>query len=281
MRGRRNPAGLPSLRGRRVLITGASRGIGEALACAFAAAGGTVLLVARSANALQTLAGQLGGSAHVADLSDPGQVAGLIDRVETTDGPVDILVNNAGIESAVGFPDVSAEHLRTVTQVNYLAPAELCRQVVPRMLRRGGGHIVNISSMGGCIAFPGNLPYSASKAALSQFTAGLRADLRGLPIRTTLVALGPVPTDMLTESERYLPTARSYRRLYQLGLMADVPREKVAREVVAAVAKGRRYVFLPRRCADVPIIAEIPRVVVELLLTKVPHQTETAAMPTD
>ena len=141
-------------------------------------------------------------------MADPGQVAVLIDRVETTAGPVDILVNNAGIDSAVGFTDVSDEHLRTVTQVNYLAPAELCRQVIPRMLRRGGGHIVNVS-IGGCIAFPGNAPYSASKAALSQLTAGLRADLRGLPIRTTLVQLGPVPTDMLAESDQYAPTAKS------------------------------------------------------------------------
>jgi uncharacterized protein len=281
MRVGRNSPWPHGVRGRRVLITGASRGIGEALAHAFAAAGGAVSLVARSENALRAVAVELGGSAHVADLSDPKQVADLVDRVESTDGPVDILVNNAAVESAVGFPDVSAEHLRTVTQVNYLAPAELCRQVVPRMLRRGGGHIVNMSSMGGCIAFPGNITYSASKAALSQFTAGLRADLRGLPIRTTLVALGPVPTDMLAESERYLPTARSYRRLYRMGLMADVPREKVAREVVAAIVKGRRYVFLPRRSADVPIIAEIPRIAVELLLTKVPHQAEIAAMPTD
>ena len=216
MRVGRNPLGPEGLRGHRALITGASRGIGEALARAFAAAGASVSLLARSEDALQALARQLGGSADVADLSDPGQVAGLIDRVETTHG-LDVLVNNAAIDSAVGFPDVSAEHLRTVTQVNYLAPAELCRQVVPRMLLRGGGHIVNMSSMGGGVAFPGNIAYSASKAALSQFTAGLRADLRGLPIRTTLVALGTVRTDMLAESERYLPIARSYRRLTGRG----------------------------------------------------------------
>lgn len=270
-----------NLRGRRALITGASRGIGEALAHGFVAAGAAVSLVARTETALQAVATRLGGSAHVADLSDPGQVTGLIDRIETADGPIDILVNNAAIDSAVGFTDVSYEHLRAVTEVNYLAPAELCRQLIPRMLRRGGGHVVNISSMGGCIAFPGNIPYSASKAALSQFTAGLRSDLRGLPIHTTLVALGPVPTDMLAESARYRPTARSYRRFYRLGLMVDVPREKVAREVVAAVAKQRRYVFLPRRSADVPIIAEIPRLAAELLLTKVAHQGEVGAAPSD
>jgi short-subunit dehydrogenase len=263
------------------MITGASRGIGEAIAHAFRAADATVALVARSENALQDLAVRLGGTAHATDLSDPSQVAGLIDRVEAEAGPVDILVNNAGIDSNVGFTDVSETHLRTVTQVNYLAPAELCRQIIPRMLSRGGGHIVNVSSMGGSIAFPGNAPYSASKAALSQLTAGLRADLRGLPIHTTLVALGPVPTDMLAESEDFPPTAQSYRRLYRMGLMVDVSREKVAREVVAAVDRKRRYVFLPRRCADVPLVPEIPRFALELLLTGVPHQAKRPATVSD
>ena len=75
------------------------------------------------------------------------------------------------------------------------------------MLGRGGGHIVNVSSMADCAVFPGLVAYSASKAALSHFTAGLRADLRGLSIGTTLVELGPIPTDLLAEAEDYAPTA--------------------------------------------------------------------------
>lgn len=135
---------------KRVLITGASRGIGEALAHAFAGAGATVALVARTEGLLRTLAVELGGSAHIADLSDPGQVATLIDRVEDEVGPIDVLVNNAGIDNSTGgFADAPDDDLRKVTQVNYLAPAELCRRAIPRMLRRGAGHIVNVSSMGG------------------------------------------------------------------------------------------------------------------------------------
>ena len=84
------------LQGRRVLITGASRGIGEALAEKFAAAGSTVALVARTKDAIESTAARLGGSAHAADLSDPEQVANLIGRVEDESGPVDVLVNNAG-----------------------------------------------------------------------------------------------------------------------------------------------------------------------------------------
>jgi uncharacterized protein len=262
------------LRGKRVLITGASRGIGESLAHAFAGAGATVALVARTEAALHTLAAELGGTAHTADLSDPTQVATLIERVEDEAGPVEVLVNNAGVETPASFIDAPDDELRTVTQVNYLAPAELCRQVIPRMLSRGGGHIVNVSSMAGCAAFPGIATYSASKAALSHFTSGLRADLRGLPIRTTLVELGPIPTDMLAQAEDYEPMANSVRRLYRMRLIVDVPREKVAEEVVVAVQKGRRHVRLPKRAVVFPMLTEAPRRAVELLLTGVPHQAK-------
>jgi short-subunit dehydrogenase len=219
------------LRGKRVLITGASRGIGEAFAYAFTGAGATVALVARTEDSLRALAAKLGGTAHPADLSDSTQVATLMQRVEDEAGPIDVLVNNAGIESTAGFTDAPDDELRRVTEVNYLAPAELCRQAIPRMLRRGGGHIVNVSSMAGIAVFPGLLTYSASKAALSHFTAGLRADLRGLPIGTTLVELGAVPTDLLAKADNYEPTAKAFQRAYRLRSAVDVPREKVADEV--------------------------------------------------
>jgi short-subunit dehydrogenase len=150
------------LRGIRVLTTGASRGIGESLAHAFAAAGGTVALVARTTDAIRALAGELEGTAHPADLSDPTQVATLVSQVEDEAGPIDVLVNNAGIGAPAAFTDAPDDDLRQVTQVNYLAPAELCRQIIPRMLGRGGGHIVNISSLAGGSVVPGLVSYSAS-----------------------------------------------------------------------------------------------------------------------
>jgi short-subunit dehydrogenase len=261
------------MHGKRVLITGASRGIGESLAQAFARAGATIALVARTQDSIRTLAAELGGTAHPADLSDPNQVATLLSRVEDEAGPVDVLVNNAGIGGiAAAFTDTPNEVLRQVTEVNYVAPAELCRQAIPRMLGRGGGHIVNVSSMAGCAVMPGTVAYSASKAALSHFTAGLRTDLRGLPIGTTLVELGPIPTDMLAETQDYEPTAKSFRRFYQTRLMVDVRREKVADEVVQAVQKGRRHVRIPKRAALFPMLCEAPRRTTELLLTGVPHR---------
>lgn len=260
------------LGGKRVLITGASRGIGEALAVTFADAGARVALVARSADALQALADRLGGTAHAVDLADPGQVEGLIARIEDDAGPVDILVNNAGIESTAGFADAPAGELQRVTQVNYVTPAELCRQAVPRMLGRGGGHLVNISSMAGSTLFPGLAAYGASKAALSHFTSGIRADLRGLPVGTTLVELGPVSTDLLARADDYRPTAECFQRLYRMRLLVEMDRDDVAEAVVTAVARGRRHVRLPKRAALFPGIVELPRRTAEVMLTGIAHQ---------
>ena len=262
------------LRGKRVLITGASRGIGESLAYAFAEAGARVALVARGRDTIQSLAAELDGTLHPADLADAAQVAGLIQRIEDDGGPIDVLINNAGIESTSSFVDAPDDELRRVTEVNYLAPAELCRQVIPGMLRRGGGHIVNVSSFAGTMVFPGLVTYSASKAALSHFTAGLRADLRGLPIGTTLVELGPVPTELLAKADNYEPTAKSFERAYRLRTTVDTPREQVAERVVKAVEKGRRHVRLPKRSAPFAILAELPRRATEIMLTGVPHQAK-------
>lgn len=252
------------LSGARVLVTGASRGIGEALAVGFAEAGATVALVARDSVAITALATALRGSAHPADLGDPAQVSSLIARIEEEAGPVDVLVNNAGIQSSGYFATSSAEDLRRATEVNFLAPAELTRQAVPRMLRRGRGHIVNITSFAATVPMPGLVAYSASKAALAQFTAAVRVDLRGLPIGTTLVALGIVPTEM-AGNDGYGLTAQAAGRLCRARLLGSVSRERVAAEVVAAVRSGRRHVRLPRRAAILPAVAEAPRRAGEVL----------------
>lgn len=257
------------LEGRRVLITGASRGIGESLAKAFAGAGATVALAARSEGPIRELAAALGGTAHPVDLADREQVATFIHRVEDEAGPIDVLVNNAGIDNAGSILETTEEELHELTQVNYVAAAELTRQVLPRMLRRGTGHVVNISSMAGTAAFPGLASYSASKAALSHFTAGLRADLKKQAVGTTLVELGPIPTDMLAHVDDYAPTDRSFNRFYKLRLLVDVPKETVADEVVEAVQKDRKHVRLPRRAVAFPLLTEAPRRIVEVLLAGV------------
>jgi short-subunit dehydrogenase len=255
--------------GRRVLITGASRGIGEAMARRFAARRARVALVARTEPAIKDLAAELDCTAHPADLSDPLEVRDLVERIEGDGGPIDVLVNNAGIEEAGRFDEQSADDVERAFQVNLLSPAELCRQAIPGMLRRGRGHIVNVSSLAGTGVFPGLVVYSSTKAGLTQLTAGLRAELRGTPVRTTLVELGPVPTDMLDRAEAYEPTRASFERFRQLHLLADVAPAEVADDVVAAVEGGRRHVRHPKRASAFPLLAEIPRRTVELLLTGV------------
>ena len=156
------------LRGRNVLVTGASRGIGEAIAKRFVAEGAHVIGVARNAELLGKVMADIGGTAVPTDLADTAQVDGLIERIERDHGPVDILVNNAGLDMAGALVDTSAEDVRTIHQVNLVTPIELCRQVLPGMLRRGRGHLVNVSSLAGVAAFSGMTSYASTKAGLSQ-----------------------------------------------------------------------------------------------------------------
>ncbi len=189
------------LRGKRVVITGASRGIGEGLAQKFAAAGANVALVARSADAIEKLAADLGGTAHPADLGDPKQVATLVNRIEDEAGPIDVLVNNAGIDLAAAFWDHTADEVAAIVQLNLTTPMELCRQVIPRMLHRGRGHIVNISSLAVVRHVSRASPRTRRRRPGCRTSPpGLRADLKKLPVKTTLVEMAGVPTDMLATS---------------------------------------------------------------------------------
>jgi short-subunit dehydrogenase len=257
------------LDGKRVLITGASRGIGEQLAVEFAAAGARVALVARSEAPLKELATRLGGTAYPADLGDREQVEGLIDRVENDGGPLDVLVNNAALDYAGSFAALTQADIANQMQVNLVAPMELSRQAVTAMLRRTGGHIVNVSSMGGTNAVPGVVTYSASKAGLSHFTAALRAEFKGTPIRTTLVEVGPVGTEMMQHLYDYPPSDRAVARLRRLRLIKQVTAEHVARNVVAAVKADHRHVRMPKRAVLYPLLVEAPRRMTEFLLTGV------------
>ena len=238
------------LKGKRVLITGASRGIGESLAHAFAGAGAIVALVARSEDAIQTLAAELGGTAHPADLSDPTQVATLIQRVEDEAGPVDVLVNNAGLDAVGAFADAPSDELRQVTEVNYLAPAELCRQAIPRMLSRGSGRHQSISRLGQALS------YSPASWCIRRRRRRCRTSQRGCE----LTCGGYQSVRRSWNSDLSSPTcSRTLRTtsrqpnhssgLTVCGLTVQVPRERVAEEVVRAVQKDRRHVRVPKRTA--------------------------------
>lgn len=261
-----------NLAGSRVVVTGASRGIGAALAEDFAAEGAHVVLIGRDSEALADVARRVGGVPWVVDLADRAQVRGLVGHIETDVGPIDVLANNAGLGSAAEFVGLVEPVVEAVYRVNLLTPVELCRQVLPGMVERGRGHIVNVSSLAGFSAFPGLAVYGSSKAGLTQFTAGLRADLRGGPVGTTVVELGPVTTGMLERVMSYPPTADSFARLYELKLLVDVSPHSAAQATVHAVRTGRRQVRLPRRAAIAAQLAASPRRTTEWLLAGVAHR---------
>ena len=256
------------LSGKRVLVTGASRGIGEATARAFAAKGADVVLVARNAELLGKVSESIGGTAHPADLSAPGIAARLIDEV----GEIDVLVNNAGLDTVGAFAEVDPEAIEQIYRVNLLTPVELTRAVLPGMLERGRGHIVNISSLAGVAAYPGMACYASTKAGLTQFTSILAQELKGLPVGTTIVELGPIPTDMLDHVNGYAPTRDGFDRGYKLRIITDVPKEKVAEDVVRAVEKNRAHVRHPKRALAFPLMSEAPRAVNRLLLKGVKNR---------
>jgi uncharacterized protein len=261
--------------GARILITGGSRGIGEALARELHRQGAHLALVARNAELLDRVASELGPHTHAvpADLSDPTQVAGLVARCEgALGGPVDVVVNNAGLDEIGMLADAEAEDVRRIHQVNLLTPIELCRQALPAMLGRNAGQIVNVSSMAGSGAFTGMTLYASTKGGLTSFTGVLNHELRKTGIDVTIVELGPIPTDMLAGIDEFEPARRSFERSAKLQLLPEVDRATVAREIAIAIAKGKHAVRLPKRAAAFPMMRAIPQRTLDLILRDLPAQ---------
>lgn len=263
------------LRRKRVLVTGASRGIGAEIAHRVAERGAHVIAVARTREPLEKLASLVGGTAIAADLADFSQLDGLFDRAEA-DGPVDVLINNAGLGMAAGIAAMDPGHARRLYDVNLVAPTELCRQAAVRMLARGSGRIVNVSSMAAAAAGPGMSVYAASKAGLSHFTEGLRLDLRGSGVGVTLVEIGPVSTEMMEDFDDHPPTRALMDRLHRVRALRDLRPEEVAEAIVRAIVDDRRVVRLPGLASVLHAFPSFPRRMTELLLAGIPSRPDHA-----
>lgn len=189
------------LTGKVALITGASRGLGRAMALALGRDGAKVALVARDLEALNTVAGEIratGGTAEVfpCDASQEYSVVTLADAVESKLGPVQVLINNAGVNLRKPITDFSLEEWNWVQSSNVTTVFLMCREFVPQMRRAGGGRIINMTSIMSHIALPERTAYASSKAALLGFTRALALELAPDGISVVGISPGPFATEM-------------------------------------------------------------------------------------
>lgn len=173
------------------LVTGASSGMGAAIVRRMRREGIEVHALARSGEALQALAAETGCVAHVMDVTDLDGLTRLTREID-----FDILVNNAGVDRPRKLLQAQADDIDLLVDVNLRAVLHLCRLVVPGMVARDRGHVINISSIAGAYNFGGNSTYHATKAAISMLSRQLRVDAFGKRVRVTEVCPGRVATDI-------------------------------------------------------------------------------------
>jgi short-subunit dehydrogenase len=186
---------VKELRGKNAIVTGCSRGLGPIIADTLAREGVDLAVVARSRGPLEEEAKKLASQgvkalAIAADLSDPNGRAELLRRAEAELGPIDILVNNAAIDETARFDRQSPETVIQMMEANLIAPMMLSRALLPGMLERGSGHIVNIASMGGKKGLPYNATYSAGKAGMIEWTQAMQFELEGTGVGASVICPG-------------------------------------------------------------------------------------------
>lgn len=235
---------MDELRGKTALVTGASRGIGLAVARALAEAGAWVGMVARTESELARAAEAVGGHPIPADVTSPAAVHGLAGYVTELLGDTpDILVNSAGTFALAPLAETEPADFQRQLAVNLFGPFLLIRAFLPLMLRRRAGHVVNLGSVAGRVAFPENGAYSASKFGLRGMHEVLAQELRGSGVRATLVEPGATDTPLWDLVD---PDAREDLPSRAQMLSAD----DVARAVVFAAAQPSGV--------EIPVIAVQP-----------------------
>ena len=224
-----------------IAITGASSGIGEALAREFGGADHKLTLVARRLELLEALAADVQApcGVHKADLTDLATCCDWIEAAEQQHGPIDVLINNAGmqyVEPTLGISNERAERLYTL---NVLAPMRLIRAVAPGMVERGGGHIVNVTSIAGITFAPGMADYSASKAALAAASETMHTELKDKGVHVFTVYPGPVST----------PLEQAARDKYEAGATVDAlptgKPDELARKIRKGIASRQQRIVYP------------------------------------
>lgn len=223
-----NPAG------RRILLTGATGGIGRELALKLAARGAELALVCFDAQKLNALADEInarGGKADiiVADFNHAHAAQGVADAARLKMGDIDVLINNAGILDFVQFSEQNPDRIAQMIRINLTVPLQLTRALLPDFIARGSGQIVNIGSIFGSIGFPHYASYSATKFALRGFSQALRRELAGHAVAVTYIAPRGVRTAINSDAANAVFRAT--------GTRLDTP-EYVADKIVQAMIRG-------------------------------------------
>ena len=246
--------------GTRVLVTGASRGIGAAIAHAFAARGATLGLVARRREPLEELAKELPGGAHVAlegDVADQDSIVTAIAQF----GDVDVVVANAGITHYRPFAQLPLDEARHMNDVNWLGTIYTVWAALPGMLDRRRGHIVVVSSGGGVRGFPSAAVYNGTKAAQRGFAEALRHELHGTGVSVTTVYPGEIETTIHDHELDHMPD------WYRLENRA--PAGPLGEQVAEAVEQDRRELFYPPSVRMLRIVNGISPRLGDLMLRRI------------
>ena len=232
---------------RTALVTGASHGIGPFIVRALAQEGMNLVLAARSADELEQIATAADIHAtgvHVltvpTDVTQRDALSALVHAAERPFGSVDVLVNNAGGDLQREFHTYTADDVETLIRLNLTAPIELTRLLLPGMLERKQGHIVNISSVGGSVGFPFTEVYSAAKDGLIAFTRVLRADYRQAGVSSSVLILGPIKdagTGARTMQEVNIP-------LSAMSKASMSPPEAVAHAVLKSLRRDKAEIIV-------------------------------------
>jgi short-subunit dehydrogenase len=216
------------LSGANVLLTGATGGLGQAIARALCERGAQLILTGRRAEVLEPLAAELGGRALAVDLAERSEVERLIGEA----GDVDVLVANAALPASGTLDSFTVEELDRALDVNLRAPILMAHALAPSMVARGGGHLLFMSSLAGKAATPGTALYNTTKYGLRGFASALRADLRGHEVGVSAVFPGFIrDAGMFADADVKLPS----------GVGTRTP-EDVARAVVLAIEENRAEV---------------------------------------